>query len=202
MAIAIGERAPHVEGVEVSGPHALVFYKATCSVTMMAGPPLARLGEAYPGSVIAVGQDPQPDLDAFASEHAWAFPQVPDLPPYTASNAYDYGPTLDQVVADYLSANRPYKPYTDGRISAVAGTTAAADTGGSTTGVESASTGSAQTGANGGPTRHVIVRGDTLWDIAKSAYGEGHLWKKISEANGNPKPRALVIGSELEVPAK
>ena len=33
-----------------------------------------------------------------------------------AQNAYDYGPTLDQVVADYLAANRPYKPYTDGRI--------------------------------------------------------------------------------------
>ncbi len=100
MAIAIGERAPHVEGVEVSGPHALVFYKATCSVTMMAGPPLARLGEAYPGSVIAVGQDPQPDLDAFASEHAWAFPQVPDLPPYTASNAYDISSAPTVVVVD------------------------------------------------------------------------------------------------------
>jgi 5'-nucleotidase / UDP-sugar diphosphatase len=31
-------------------------------------------------------------------------------------NAYDFGPGLEQVVADYLAANRPYRPYTDGRI--------------------------------------------------------------------------------------
>ncbi|MBD9373499.1 5'-nucleotidase C-terminal domain-containing protein [Rhizobium sp. ARZ01] len=116
-----------------------------------------------------------------------------------ASNAYDYGPTLDQVVADYLAANRPYKPYIDGRITAVASTAASTE---APTGVGSASTGGTQTSASGGSTKHVIVRGDTLWDIAKSAYGEGHLWKKISEANGNPEPRALVIGSELQVPAK
>ncbi len=37
-----------------------------------------------------------------------------------AVNAYDYGPSLDQVVADYLAKNRPYKPYLDGRIKAIA----------------------------------------------------------------------------------
>ena len=31
-------------------------------------------------------------------------------------NAYDYGPGLEQVVADYLAANNPYTPKTDGRI--------------------------------------------------------------------------------------
>jgi 5'-nucleotidase len=34
-----------------------------------------------------------------------------------AMNAYDYGPGLEQVAADYISANSPYTPYTDGRIS-------------------------------------------------------------------------------------
>ncbi|MDE0113430.1 MAG: bifunctional metallophosphatase/5'-nucleotidase [Albidovulum sp.] len=34
----------------------------------------------------------------------------------TAENAYDYGPNLEEVVADYLAANSPYEPYTDGRI--------------------------------------------------------------------------------------
>ncbi|MBF9031057.1 multifunctional 2',3'-cyclic-nucleotide 2'-phosphodiesterase/5'-nucleotidase/3'-nucleotidase [Rhodobacterales bacterium HKCCE3408] len=34
-----------------------------------------------------------------------------------AANAYDFGPGLEQVVADYISANSPYEPYTDGRIS-------------------------------------------------------------------------------------
>ncbi len=33
-----------------------------------------------------------------------------------AVNPYDFGPNLEQAVADYLSANNPYKPYTDGRI--------------------------------------------------------------------------------------
>jgi 5'-nucleotidase/UDP-sugar diphosphatase len=33
-----------------------------------------------------------------------------------AANAYDYGPDLADVVAEYLAVNEPYKPYTDGRI--------------------------------------------------------------------------------------
>lgn len=33
-------------------------------------------------------------------------------------NAYDYGPGLEQVVADYLAKNNPYTPYTDGRVMA------------------------------------------------------------------------------------
>ncbi|MEL6584567.1 MAG: bifunctional metallophosphatase/5'-nucleotidase [Pseudomonadota bacterium] len=31
-------------------------------------------------------------------------------------NAYDFGPGLEQVVADYLEANSPYTPYLDGRV--------------------------------------------------------------------------------------
>jgi len=34
-------------------------------------------------------------------------------------NAYDYGPSLEDVVAEYLSKNAPYAPYTDGRIQSV-----------------------------------------------------------------------------------
>lgn len=33
-----------------------------------------------------------------------------------ALHAYDYGPGLEAVVADYLAKNSPYKPYLDGRI--------------------------------------------------------------------------------------
>lgn len=33
-----------------------------------------------------------------------------------AANAYDFGPDLAEVVAEYLAANGPYAPYTDGRI--------------------------------------------------------------------------------------
>jgi hypothetical protein len=100
MAIAIGSRAPAVDGVGVVGPHALVFYKVTCSVTQMAGPPLARLGDAYPGTVVGVGQDPTRDLAAFAATYAWRFPQVPDLAPYPASNAYGIVSAPTVVVVD------------------------------------------------------------------------------------------------------
>ncbi len=31
-------------------------------------------------------------------------------------NAYDFGPDLADVAAEYLAANAPYQPYTDGRI--------------------------------------------------------------------------------------
>jgi len=37
----------------------------------------------------------------------------------SAVNPYDFGPNLEQAVADYLSANNPYKPYTDGRVTDV-----------------------------------------------------------------------------------
>ena len=33
-----------------------------------------------------------------------------------AANAYDFGPDLADVTAEYLAANAPYTPYTDGRI--------------------------------------------------------------------------------------
>ena len=33
-----------------------------------------------------------------------------------AENAYDFGPDLADVTAEYLAANAPYTPYTDGRI--------------------------------------------------------------------------------------
>ena len=35
-----------------------------------------------------------------------------------AENAYDFGPDLADVTAEYLAAKGPYTPYTDGRISA------------------------------------------------------------------------------------
>ncbi|MCM2290866.1 5'-nucleotidase/apyrase family protein [Allorhizobium sp. BGMRC 0089] len=33
-----------------------------------------------------------------------------------AENAYDYGPDLADIAADYITKHSPYKPYTDGRI--------------------------------------------------------------------------------------
>jgi hypothetical protein len=100
MAIAPGAEAPRFSGDALDGPHALVFYKSTCSVTRMAGPPLARLGKAFPNAVLGVGQDPQSTLDAFAGELEWSFPQVPDLEPYDVSNAYGVVSAPTVVVLD------------------------------------------------------------------------------------------------------
>ena len=33
-----------------------------------------------------------------------------------AMNAYDFGPDLADVTAEFLAENGPYQPYTDGRI--------------------------------------------------------------------------------------
>lgn len=102
MAIAIGTAAPPVEGLDLAGPRILVFYKTTCSVTVMAAGALARFGEAFPGRVAGIGQDPAVDLAAFAASHGWDFPQMPDLAPYPASNAYGIAsaPTVIVVGAD------------------------------------------------------------------------------------------------------
>ncbi|MQW88059.1 5'-nucleotidase C-terminal domain-containing protein [Sinorhizobium saheli] len=126
-------------------------------------------------------------------------------------NAYDYGPGLETVLADYLAAHQPFKPYTDGRISEVA---AAAGTAASEPAAEAkpaeaaaspapAAQPSPEAGAAAaGPQKHVVARGDTLWDLAESFYGDGAEWKKIAAANGDPEPRALHVGRELEIPAK
>ncbi|WP_457587200.1 5'-nucleotidase C-terminal domain-containing protein [Ensifer canadensis] len=124
-------------------------------------------------------------------------------------NAYDYGPGLETVLADYLAAHQPFKPYTDGRITevaAAAGATAAepateAKPATDATATQPATDAAVSTTASG-PQKHVIAKGDTLWDLAKAFYGDGALWAKISAANGKPAPRHLHVGTELEIPAK
>lgn len=125
--------------------------------------------------------------------------------------AYDYGPSLEDAVAAYLSANRPYKPYTDGRITGVGEVAAApaeapaapaAPAASTDTAVATAPAPSAAVAPSAAGNRHVVEKGDTLWDLSKKYLGAGADWKKISEANGNPKPRALHVGKELVIPAK
>ena len=100
MAIEVGAEAEPVDGAEVRGPHALVFYKVTCGTTKLAGPPISRLGDAYPGAVVGVGQDPAEALATFAETYAWRFPQVPDRSPYPASDAYGIASAPTVVVVD------------------------------------------------------------------------------------------------------
>jgi peroxiredoxin len=109
MAIAIGTPAPEVDGVDLDGPRALVFFKVTCDTTQLATPALERLARAYPGRVIGVGQDPPPELDAFARTYGLTFPLLPDLAPYPASDGYGIVSAPTAVVLD-----------ADGRVADVA----------------------------------------------------------------------------------
>jgi 5'-nucleotidase len=152
-----------------------------------------------------------------------------------AKNAYDYGPGLEQVVADYLGAHTPYTPKLEGRITEIAAgqpatapaaepakpaEPAAAEP--ATPALPSASSDIANTPPTVSPepapaastaaepaatpaqaaeTSHVIVAGDTFWDLAVKAYGDGAKWKAIAEANSAYRPRHLPIGSTLQIPA-
>lgn len=135
-----------------------------------------------------------------------------------AEDAYDYGPGLEQVVADYITANSPYTPYTDGRIAAGKAEMAKVEM---ETKVEApAAIVVPQTKlgagalANSGPVidapemekpemakgDHVIVAGDNYWDLAKKFYDDPQMWKKLDAANPEYRIKGLQIGDTLVVP--
>ncbi|MGX9988791.1 5'-nucleotidase C-terminal domain-containing protein [Rhizobium sp. Z1P35] len=161
-------------------------------------------------------------------------------------NAYDYGPDLADVTAEYVAAHSPYKPYTDGRVTELAqavpapsasepapaapvapapsaepspvpaapapstepapapATPAPAAPAPATPApaTEPAPAPAASAPAATTPSTHVIAAGDTFWDLAVTFYGDGTMWRKLSDANGKPNPRHLTVGKEIEVPAK
>jgi len=158
-------------------------------------------------------------------------------------NAYDYGPDLENVVADYLAAHSPYKPYLDGRVTAVATAAGAPAEGAAAEPVDKQVVPAAQAPATATPpaepapqaaqpvqpvqpavepavpaaatpttttetpaatlpATHVVVAGDTLWDLAKHFYGDATLWRKLAAANRHTSPHRLAVGRELQVPAR
>lgn len=115
-------------------------------------------------------------------------------------NAYDFGPGLETVVADYIAKNSPYKPYVDGRITEVASAAAPAETPAAAAPAETAAPAAAAAAA--AATVYKVVAGDSLWKIAAATYGDGMLWKKIAEANALKNPNLIGVGKELQLPAK
>jgi 5'-nucleotidase/UDP-sugar diphosphatase len=123
-------------------------------------------------------------------------------------NAYDYGPGLEEVVATYIADHSPYKPYTDGRITAGKAEMMAEEPAMEETAevkVEVPETGlAAGTLSQDAPMvperTHTVVRGDTYWDLAKEYYGDPQMWSKIDEANPGMRARGLEIGTELSIP--
>lgn len=53
---------------------------------------------------------------------------------------------------------------------------------------------------NGIKATHTVVRGDTLWDLAKKYYGDYYQWTKIQKANGNLNPYTIPVGKKLLIP--
>lgn len=49
---------------------------------------------------------------------------------------------------------------------------------------------------------YTVVRGDTLWDIAVRAYGNGYRWTEIAEANNLANPNIIHSGNVLVLPGK
>ena len=146
-----------------------------------------------------------------------------------AINAYDFGPNLEEAVAAYITANSPYKPYTDGRISEVtpagyvapakpaapapaatapapAATPAPAPAAPAATApAATAPTAPATTtpaAAAAAASKYVVEKGDSLWKIAAEKYGDGALWSRIAKANTLKHPNHIEIGEELELPAQ
>ena len=108
-------------------------------------------------------------------------------------NAYDFGPGLEEVVADYISTNSPYKPYTDGRV-LKGGMFEMAKAEETTMSEAPAPKEESMAGD------YVIKAGDSLWTIAKEKYGDALEWKKIQAANSVGNVRRLQIGDTLVIP--
>ena len=47
---------------------------------------------------------------------------------------------------------------------------------------------------------YTVVKGDSLWAIAKRYYGSGHLYPKIAKANNIENPDIIYIGQKLLIP--
>jgi peroxiredoxin len=110
--LAVGDRAPALElpdavtGESVAdpwrdGPVVLAFFKTTCPVCQMAAPKVQALAEAGV-RVVAVGEDPPPEIRSYADRYGQKVATLSEPAPYPASDAFgiDTVPTLFLVDED------------------------------------------------------------------------------------------------------
>lgn len=121
--------------------------------------------------------------------------------------AYDFGPGLEQVVADYIAANSPYTPSLRGNIlmgaSFSTNATAPAVEEEAPAATETAVTTETATEEAAGAESsgvYVVQAGDSLWEIAKAKLGDATRYTEIVELNGLTAGATLSIGQELKLP--
>jgi thiol-disulfide isomerase/thioredoxin len=101
--LQVGDVAPTVPTVQFGdGPVGLFFYKVTCPTCQLAAPTMRHFERAFPGRVVGIGQDPEPELARFTREYEMGIASVEDAPPYPISDAYavESVPTLYLVGDD------------------------------------------------------------------------------------------------------
>lgn len=122
-------------------------------------------------------------------------------------NAYDYGPGLEEVVAEYLTANSPYKPYLNNRItqvSADASQPVAKEADSAMEKMEDKVKEGAEMVEKAAMSAesHVVAAGDSLWKLAEKYLGDGRKWGEIAKANPDQDPNKLEVGTALAIPGK
>ncbi|TKT77535.1 5'-nucleotidase C-terminal domain-containing protein [Aquamicrobium sp. LC103] len=110
-----------------------------------------------------------------------------------AQNAYDYGPGLEQVVADYLAANRPYTPKLDGRVTEVSAAAAAGEDSSQPVPAEAPTGAAPQAPAAGAPAAGAPTGGDAAQPAASPTGTE--------PAEGTPAEAATQAPASTEQPA-
>jgi len=101
--LQVRDVAPEIPGVEFAdAPLGLFFYKVTCPTCQVAAPTMRHFERAFPGRVVGIGQDPEPELARFTQEFGMGIASVEDVPPYPVSDAYavESVPTLYLVGPD------------------------------------------------------------------------------------------------------
>ncbi len=95
-----GDKAPSFELADIDtgesvgdpwsadeSPLVLAFFKVSCPVCQMVAPKVAAMAEAG-ARVIAVGQDPPEELQAYRERHGQTVPTLSEPAPYEVSDAY------------------------------------------------------------------------------------------------------------------
>ena len=72
---------------DAPGPTVVAFFKTTCPVCMMAAPKIQALADAGV-RVVAIGEDPPPALERYATEHGQHVVTLSEASPYPVSEAY------------------------------------------------------------------------------------------------------------------